>query len=296
MQRSRGRRVAVVGRSVYFENHYPEGRRGDSHVVVFDPSERDVTFLLAVADWRPDLTVFFRPELYPIEFVERIPGRKVALLSEPLPTLNGGVLSHSNETRMRLATYLGMPWAAFDEVLYYDENKKSAVEALRWPVDGYRPLPIDTERFYPSRNARPIDVCFIGKPTPRRTALLDTLRLWHGRFLWVAHGVSGHELAWLFRHSKVVLNVHADHLVALEPRVFLGAACGCVVFTEDVGAVPQDIADRVVTFSGAIQWGDLDAAINQHERNIDKWCQAGVLKQYSMREFLNEQVERLENG
>ena len=235
------RRIAVVGHFTYFENHFPEGWRDDPDVICLDVSERDYNWLVAIHNFRPQLTLFYRPELYPRWLVERVPGLRVALLSEPLPTLKDGELEYTDETRLRLQVYGSMSWDAYHWRIFYDAGKKSSAIKLGFPIDEYRPLPIDTSHFRITcpYSERQLDVVFVGKPTPHRIARLDFLRSSKLTFLWIAHGMSGGELAALFNRAKLVLNVHADGHPAFEPRLYLAAACGAAVLTEALSSQPE---------------------------------------------------------
>jgi hypothetical protein len=290
LPKSKQPKIAIVGNPVYFANHYPENWRRDSNTVVFEATENDYSFLIAVANFRPDLTIFFRPELYPQELITAISGVRIAFLSEPLPLLKNKLLHNSSETLTRIAMYSRMAWQAFHRVYYYDAGKRATLEALGWRIDGYLPLPIDTSLFRPDSRKRPIDLCFVGKPTERRVRLLDALRYMNFRFLWIAHGVSGKDLALIFRRSKIVLNLHADDLPALEPRVFLGAASGCVVLTEDPGYLPEDVREHVVTFQKALYGHVIEHALSVYEESKDRWKKAGPLLQYSMRRFILDEL------
>lgn len=245
-------RLAVVGHRTWFENHYPEGWAEDPSVLALDVFEGDYSWLMVLRNWRPDLTLFYRPELYPSRYLHHIPGRRVAFLSEPLPALRDGALAATEESALRLAVYRGMDWGAYHDRLYYDAGRRATAEHLGWPVTGYRPLPLDTAQFHPGEPGedRPVDLCFVGKATPHRIAMLDFLRLSRMRFLWVAHGVAGAELAALFRRSRVVLNLHADGVPAQEPRLYLAAACGCRVVTEPLSTAPAAFRDRIVALPG----------------------------------------------
>jgi hypothetical protein len=245
-------RIAVVGHYTYFENHFPEGWREDPNMICLDVSERDYSWLIALHNFRPQLTIFYRPELYPRGLVERVPGFRVALLSEPLPTLRNGELDYSDETRLRLQVYGFMSWDAYHWRIFYDVGKMESAIRLGFPIDEYRPLPIDTSHFCDicPLDERPLDVVFVGKPTAHRIARLDFLRSSKLKFLWVAHGVSGSELAKVFNRSKLVLNVHADAHAAFEPRLYLAAACGAAVVTEALSSQPDLFIESIWELDG----------------------------------------------
>lgn len=258
-------RIAVVGHYTYFSNHFPELWRNDKNILCLDVDERDYSFLLAAYNFRPDVTVFYRPELYPSYLVDMIGGLRIAFLSEPVPELRDGHQLESAESLLRLAVYQKMSWSSYDRIYYYDKSKASMIEKLGWRVTGYKPLPIDTSSFRSLRSVRPIDICFVGKATPYRTAQLEFLRALNLRFVWIAHGVSGSALASLFRRSKVVLNVHADGLPALEPRLWLAAACGCVVLTEKIPEAGDELSSSLVQFDGSLTLDHVEEAMNRFD-------------------------------
>ena len=246
-------RIAVVGAATWFANHYPERWRDDPDVICPEVSEADYSWLMVLRNWRPDVTLFYRPELYPERFLQHVDGLRIAFLTEPLPALKGKGLETTAESALRLQVYKRMAWAAFHRRLYYDQGRAETVAFLGWPIDGFRPMPIDTASFHPPRPGtdRPIDICFLGKATPYRIARLEPLRSLGLRapalkFVWVAHGLYGMRLADLFRRSKVVLNVHSDGVAAQEPRLYLAAACGCRVVSEPLSTAPAMLRPWIV--------------------------------------------------
>jgi hypothetical protein len=246
-------RMAVVGHAIWFANHYPENWRDDPEVMCPEVSEADYSWLTVLGNWRPDVTLFYRPELYPEHLVQQVGGLRIAFLTEPLPALRKNKLATTPESALRLRVYEKMAWDAFHRRLYYDQGRAETVGFLRWPIDGYRPMPIDTASFHPSQPGakRPVDVCFVGKATPYRIGRLEPLRSMSLRapgteFVWVAHGLYGVRLADLFRRSKVVLNVHADGVPAQEPRLYLAAACGCRVVSEPLPGAPAALRRWIV--------------------------------------------------
>jgi hypothetical protein len=285
-------RVAVVGPRTWFANHYPEGWEQDPLVLCLDVFEGDYSWLMVLRNWRPDVTLFYRPELYPARYLHHIPGQRIAFLTEPLPALRDGRLEMTAESALRLAVYQGMSWGAYHRCLYYDAGRKASVEQLGWPISGYRPLPIDTSHFRPGApdDARPIDICFVGKATPHRIALLDFLRSTSMRFLWVAHGVSGAELAALFRRSRVVLNVHADGVAAQEPRLYLAAACGCRVLTEPLSTAPAAFRASIIELAGPWTEGTMRAELGAAARTVWTEADEAERRSLSVRRLLAEEA------
>ena len=282
-------KVAVVGHHTWFSNHFPENWKHDPFIKCFDVDETDYKFLIYVANFRPKITLFYRPELYPKRFLDAIPGKKIAFLSEPLPAFENGNWNRSEETDLRLLVYKNMCWDSFDKVFYYDESKHKAVKQLGWMVNGIRPLPIDTSVFYPPRaqRRRPIDICFVGKATSHRIQQLDFLRLSPLRFVWIAHGISARELAEVFKRSKVVLNIHADGLPALEPRIYLAAACGCCVLTECLPQKPTLMAERVLEYHGDLANFAIEKAVRYFDELGSDWALSDDHIKLSVRRFLN---------
>jgi hypothetical protein len=249
-------RVAAVGHRTYFENHFPENWRNEDNIRCLDVSERDYSWLIILRNFKPEITLFFRPELYPNYYVKHLSGLRVALLSEPLPNWTPGGVQETNETSLRVQVYGNMVWSDYDWRIYYDPGKEKSASHFGFEIDEFRPLPIDTSVFRPGSSTlrRPIDVCFIGKATPHRITMLDFLRSCGLRFLWVAHGIQGRDLARLFQRSSIVLNVHADGMAANEPRLYLAAACGCRVVSEPLSSRPTAFRDRIVEEPGP--WND----------------------------------------
>ena len=240
-------RVAAVGHRTYFENHYPENWKKKDNIRCLDVSEGNYSWLIILRNFRPHITLFFRPELYPSYYLNHISGVRVALLSEPLPNWTADGFVTTEETALRLRVYSRMSWRDYHWRMYYDPGKETSASHFGFEIDEFRPLPIDTSVFRQRPTAhRSIDVCFVGKATPHRIAALDFLRNCGLRFLWVAHGVHGRDLARLFQRSSVVLNVHADGVAANEPRLYLAAACGCRVVSEPLSSRPTAFHDRIV--------------------------------------------------
>jgi hypothetical protein len=160
-----------------------------------------------------------------------------------------------------------MAWDAFHWRIFYDRGKKGSADKLGFPIDEYRPLPIDTSSFYNASKLRrkSLDITFIGKPTPHRISQLDFLRSSGFEFLWVAHGLSGKLLAEMFRRSKVVLNVHADGCEAFEPRLYLAAACGAGVLTEPLSSRPEFFVKRIFEHRSPWDEGLLVECLHQME-------------------------------
>lgn len=248
-------RIGCIGPFTWFANHFPEGWATDPDVMCVDVDHGSYDNLRLLRNFRPDVTIFYRPELYPRHLVTMIPGYRVAFLSEPLPRIVDGRLEYTDETELRLNVYETMAWSAFHRRIFYDETREATAKLIGFPIDEFRPLPIDTSLFQPlDRPAPEWDIVFVGKATPYRIAALDFLRISKLRYLWIAHGCTGPRLAKLFRSTRAVINVHADGKPQMEPRVTLGAACGSLVITESQASLPPLLQGRVVEL--APPWTD----------------------------------------
>ncbi|UGX87683.1 glycosyltransferase family protein [Phyllobacterium meliloti] len=239
-------RIAVVGPKTYFENHFPEGWENNPDILCADVDEGHYGWLNIVHNFRPDITLFYRPELYPREYILRIPGIRIAFLSEPVPNVVDGQFIETDETKLRLLVYQRLAWECFHWKVFYDPSKRTSIEKLGFPVDEFRELPINTKWFRPpTRIHKRWDISFVGKATPHRNWRLDFLRTAPFRFIWIAHGVSGREFASICKQSRIVVNVHADGQGAIEPRIYLAAACGATVLTETLSAKPRLFKNQI---------------------------------------------------
>jgi hypothetical protein len=281
-------RIGTVGPFAWFSGHFPENWQTDPNIFCQDVDEGDYRFLINIINFRPNITLFYRPELYPKRYLEEISGIKVAFLSEPVPPLHDdGTWVRTPETDLRLKVYSRMSWGSFHRIFYYDKAKERTVRLLRWPISDFRPMPIDLSVFNSNPiEGRPIDVFFIGKPTPHRISQLDFLRTAKLNYQWVAHGLSGARLAQTLRRSKVVLNIHADALPATEPRIHLSAACGCIVLSETVDGDLSPFEDRVIEFEGALKIDHIYHAIEK-SRGGD-WSSKPFEERLSAKRFVSE--------
>ena len=261
-------RIGVVGPHLYFESHFPESWRHDQNILCLDIDHNNHTKLMLLSNFQPDITLFFRPELYPAPYLSSISGYKVAILSEPLPAMKDGEPVFSSENTERIQVYQQAQWHLYDWCIYYDRGKKDAVAHFGYPINEYAPLPLDTALFNdePRTRQRTVDVSFVGKPTPHRITRMDFLRYSRLKFVWIAHGCSAEEMAQLFRTSRLVLNVHADNQEAFEPRINLAAACGAVVLSEPLSTAAEYFRGRIFQLDDT-EW---------NEQGIRRYLEASV--------------------
>ncbi len=256
-------KIGFVGHHTWFENHFIENWQKRPDVLCLDVDEKDYVFLTKLVNFQPEITIFYRPELYPRRYLKSISGKKVAFLSEPIPdNLNFS----SVEGNLRDSVYKQMNWDCFDYKIYYDQGKRQASLDRQWPINEYRPIPINTSVFKikSTSKSRAIDVIFIGKPTLKRITQLDFLRSMDVNFVWVAHGVSGKCLAALFNQSKIALNIHADDMGSFEPRIYLGASCGCTVLTDKLSYQGDFFNQNILEYEGNLTEELILKALKHH--------------------------------
>lgn len=257
-------RLACVGHKLYFQNHFCEKSSSVFDVTWIDFDHYSTVHYSRLLDARPDVTLFFRPELHDGMALRAIPGVKIGVSSEPFPKLIGRDLQRSSETDRRVATFKRLPREAFDRLYHYDVMSKEYCESSGMNFDGYGLLPINIDWFAPARAPRKPrwDMVFVGKATPRRQRILDRLKNVNREFLWIEHGVTGRNMAEIFKRSACVVNIHADDIVALEPRVYLAAACGVPVLSEPTGSENYPFKDFVVEQElDELSWDVIDAAV-----------------------------------
>jgi hypothetical protein len=261
-------RVACIGHQIYFENHFCEKSDPRFKVGWFDFDHFSTRFYAPAAAFRPDITLVYRPELHKPENLATLPGLKIGFSTEPLPKLRQSETIRSEETDRRLALLNDLPFPAYDAVFHYDGASQTFCKANGYCFTGFRTLPVNTDYFYGRPDLRKLwDVTFVGKATSRRMRILDRLKIRNRRFLWVEHGVSGKQLGDIFRRSKCVLNIHADNLIALEPRVYLAACCRVPVLSDDLSSNEFPFAQYVQTTSlETLTYELIDDAINKVER------------------------------
>jgi hypothetical protein len=231
-------RIIVIGPRTFFENHFPENWQSDPDVKFLHNEWNLKIDVRAINTFAPDLILIFRPELITRSELEAMSGIKIGFLSEPLNLRlksAGWLKRKSSEVVIRRAA---MNFNAFSPnslnfTFSFERIARETEIDLNLQNVIACPLPIDTSCFHSIETTRDIDIFFIGKPTAYRTEKLDSLRWSKYKYVWVAHGLSGPELAHYLRRSKIVLNIHADgSIAAYEPRIDLALACGAKILSE----------------------------------------------------------------
>ncbi|ASV84512.1 hypothetical protein CES85_5307 [Ochrobactrum quorumnocens] len=273
-------RVACLGHRVYFENHFCELKSRFFDVAWFDYDHFSNVVYDDIRLFRPDITLIYRPELHKAANLTAIPGYKIGFSTEPLPKIAvDGTVKTSSETDRRLSMISHLQKDGFNRIYHYDKGSKSFIEQNGLPIDDYAVIPVNTNYFNPSRMPKQKwDILFLGKATERRSRILSRLKNHNVSFLWIEHGVSGSELGKLFKRSRCILNIHADDIQALAPRVYLAAACGVPVLTDPTG-------DTDFPFSRLVRTVDMnELSLNVVKYNVEDVKDSGVL---SDREYLD---------
>lgn len=287
-------RYACIGHRIYFENHFIEGHDSNPNIKSFDFDHYSWRPFQQLISFAPDVTLIFRPELYPAELVRSIPGLRIGFSSEPLPTGNWRTWQTSSETSLRESLYEGRTFSDFHYFFHYDRLSQPWFKHYGIQVTDFRVLPIDTLVFRPKPSPKDIDFLFIGKATEYRLRVLDRFRTWPFRFVWVAHGVFGKSLADLIRRAHCVLNVHADGRIQSEPRVILSASCGTPVLSEPLDSNQFPLSELVCqrdfsTLDEAFFRRFLSASLHQSKKAPDLWH--AVQSQLSARHLVDRCLE-----
>jgi hypothetical protein len=294
-------KLATIGHKPYFMNHYVEGSFNSTFRRSFDFNHYDWGFILDVIAFRPDITLIYRPEMLTQTILRTIPGIKIGFSTEPLPKYINNILIKTEETNIRESNYLRLQFSEYQALYHYDRLSMRYLNERGWDFTGFRHLPINTDWFNPHHNIeKKWDVFFIGKATARRNKIMDFLRMHPSiNFLWVNHGIYGEELAFLFKQSKCVLNIHADDNINLEPRIYLAAACGIPVLSEPLGEHEFPLKENVFfTPMGHIDSSILLEAMHSsdriHNHTMVEWNKISPLLSVSdfMIDVFNDLMEK----
>jgi hypothetical protein len=285
-------KYACIGHRIFFENHFIDGHDTTDNIRGFDYDHFSHGPFLKLLAYAPDVTLIFRPELYTERMLRMLQGIKIGFSSEPLPSYSASGADHSEETKIRETVYSQLAANAYDFFFHYDGRSAKWFEDRGFKVTGYRPLPIDCSVFNPmARVEKDIDFLFVGKPTIHRIEVLKRFTILPFRYQWIAHGVSGRQLAELTRRAHCVLNVHADGRLQFEPRVLLATVCGTTVLSEPLGL--DDFPCREAVIETNVQYiptQDLYAILQKSKLVLesikDNW--STIREQLSTLEFVNK--------
>lgn len=177
--------------------------------------------------------IVFRPEWlspYPETFAE-LKALGVAVIgysTEPVP--QSWSRAHADQLR-RLETLKKALRLDYDLLIHFDSTSLDFLASAGFERLIAHPLPVSRSLFFPEDRARDFDVCFLGKSTPHREAMLAPLKM---RFdvIHVAHGLRDEEARVLMNRSKLVLNLHNEAYPNFENRVVQALFCARPVVSE----------------------------------------------------------------
>jgi hypothetical protein len=230
-------KVAVVGQEIelqlYFRSLYEHDLDDMMEVREFAfNSSIDEDCLQELVKYKADFNLFFRGEFISAESLQRIPGIKVAVSSEPFPRIVNGKVEYTADSISRYHVFSKIRDKPFDYVFHYDEASLSVLGSDGLHLSGSFPLPIATQAYtYKKEMLKTWDLFFIGRSTPHREAYFGSLKHYLN-FLHICHGIWGLGLVNYINASKICLNIHAENEVSWESRVQMLLAAGAFVISE----------------------------------------------------------------
>ena len=228
-------RVAFVGQSTFFEacSLEPAPGAGVGLETVFveyrDGAPVDGV-VEALAGFRPDVTVVFRPEILPRGAFHEVPGAVLGYLTEPLPRRGRDAAPHPDLDK-RLGDLRRIDPGNVDRVVSFDP-KIAATACEVVPVWRSVPLPV-ADRFYrPVAGSNPHPkALFVGRSTGHREKFLAEAKE-EGAVLHLAFGVGAEHLQELMAGHDIAVNVHNEPYPTFENRVCLHLAAGQLLISE----------------------------------------------------------------
>jgi glycosyltransferase involved in cell wall biosynthesis len=228
--------VVFAGQPEYYRSCHHDATAGGEHFE-FPFSSADPSALRALPAFARErgarTCIVFRPEWlapYP-EVFEALKSDGVGMIgysTEPIPQT--GEHAHPDQLRRltELRRALSLP---YDLVIHYDPSSLDLLARLGFGPAIAHPLPVSRRLFYPEKVRADFDVCFLGRSTPHREAMLAPLKM---RFdtVHVAHGLRDEDARALMNRSKLVLNIHNHDYPNFENRVVQALFCGRPVLSE----------------------------------------------------------------
>lgn len=188
---------------------------------------------------------------------------------------------------------------AYDQCFVYDQQDVTYVTQKYGIPCSHLVSSYDPTIYYPGQKTRDIDICFTGKPTPKRLAILKSVaeyakdnnrsfvtygNYWGTRHYWkkylfkrrydpltafvVNSMISPEKLADLYRRSKICLNIHIAEHDGLNPRTFeiLGTQSFALVDDKPELSKHFEVGKHLVTYCNE---RDLLEKIDYYLENAD---------------------------
>jgi hypothetical protein len=188
-------------------------------------------------EFAPDIAFFFRADLFSDELVKRLPGKKVALSSEPIPKYINGTLSTSSDMEYRFAS-LKNARNKFDHFFHFDRSSLRYLQENGFKVDGDFMFPVATGTYHPTNSEKKWDIFFGGRDTVHRDNYLKILKR-DFEVLHISSGIFSDEYVRLINACKIGVNIHVDDKPSIEHRIQNMMACGNLVMSEPLS--PNDM-------------------------------------------------------
>ena len=250
-------RVAFVGQSTFFEACSLEPQSAaavglESRFFEYRAGAAIEPVLEQLAEFGAEVTVLFRPEIFPAGALHDLPGAVVGFLTEPLPRRQKGAVAHDDLDR-RLRDLQQTDPLNVDRVISFDPLIAAAASDAV-PVWRSLPLPVADSFYRPvgSAIAAP-PALFVGRSTPHRERFLADSKE-QGDVLHLGFGVDGDHLQELMAEHSVAINVHNEPYPTFENRVCIHLAAGQLVLSEPLspahGLEPE--IDYLECYDGAV--------------------------------------------
>ncbi len=228
-------RVAFVGQSTFFEACSLEPQSAaavglESRFVEYRDGSPIEQVLDQLQGFGAEVTVLFRPEIFPAGTFHGLPGAVLGFLTEPLPRRERGEVVH-DDLKGRLRDLSRIDPLNVDRVIAFDPLIASAADDAA-PVWRSLPLPVADSFFRPVGTAAPAPpALFVGRSTPHRERFLAAAK-WQGDVFHLGFGVDTEHLQQLMEDHSVAINVHNEPYPTFENRVCIHLAAGQLVFSE----------------------------------------------------------------
>jgi hypothetical protein len=242
-------KVAFVGQPEYNSPLY-ENDLDDIYAIKDFCSSFDIKInklstesMAPLIEFRPDISICFRPEYFSKELIAALSGIKVGISTEPLPKYIDGEFHYSLDSISRFKNLLQAAPLGFDFIFHYDSSSLSFMGLMGINLSGIVALPVATGAWTAMRGAERAnnwDVVFLGRSTTHREKHFLPLKR-DFRFLHIAHGITGKDILPYYHASTIGLNVHPESELMWEPRVQQLMAAGLLVVSEPIS--PNEILE-----------------------------------------------------
>lgn len=236
-------------------------------------------------DFRPDVCIVCNGFILTAETLQNIKQGNTKLVLWLLDGLRRNAAFEQN---------LGL----YDQCFAYDQQDVTYVTQKYGIPCSHLVSSYDPIIYYPEQQTRDIDICFAGKTTPKRLAILKTVaeyakannrsfvtygNYWGNRYYWkkylfkkrydpltsfaVNTMINPEKLADLYRRSKICLNIHIAEHDGLNPRTFEILGTQSFALVDDKPELSQhfEVGKHLATYSNE---NDLLEKIDYYLENV----------------------------